>query len=380
MNACLITDRQQWDDFIATAPFGAITQTYEWGELAQHANSKPLYCGVLDDQDQLRAAMMVLVIYVPTVKSYYFYVPRGPIAASANEPALPLLMNFVNSQARRHKAFMIKVDPVAEANDADWLRFFQQSGFKASDSVLHGRNEWVLDIYPDEKEQMAQMKEKWRYNIRLAKRKGVVVRQGHGPEDMSAFHKIFQETGERDKFYVHSQEHFEHMMSLFEPGEKAALFLAEYEGTPIAGIIVMRSGKCCWYRYGASSAQHRNVMPNHLLQWTGLQWGREHGCTYYNFMGIPVDLSDEEGPKDPNWGVYTFKRGFGGYARCAMVSQEKAYNLPIYKLYGLIRDLKHTYDRAKYARSELAQKRATYGAKKQDASDDKKQDAATPAK
>lgn len=367
MNACLITDRQQWNDFIGTAPFGAITQTYEWGELAQNAASKPLYCGVLDDQDQLCAAMLVLIIYVPMLKSVYFYAPRGPIAASGNEPALALLLNFVNNLARRHKAFMLKIDPVAEANDADWLRFFKQGGFKANNSVLHGRNEWVLDIYPDEKEQLAQMKEKWRYNIRLARRKGVVIRQGHGPEDMRTFHKIFQETGERDKFYVHSVEHFEHMMRLFEPGEKAALFLAEYEGKAIAAIIVMRCGNCCWYRYGASSAQNRNVMPNHLLQWAGIQWGREHGCTYYNFMGIPTVLTEEEGPKDPNWGVYTFKRGFGGYARCAMISQEKAYNQVIYKLFCLIRDIKHSYSNAKYARSELAQKRASYAAKKQEA-------------
>ncbi|GCE22433.1 lipid II:glycine glycyltransferase FemX [Dictyobacter kobayashii] len=366
MNACLIADRQQWNEFIGKAQFGAITQTYEWGELAGHAASKPLYCGVVDEQEQLCAAMLVLIMYVPTLKSTYFYAPRGPIVADFDGAALALLFNFVNSLARRHKAFMLKIDPVAEEHDVTWSQFFRQHGFRPNESVLHGRNEWVLDIYPDEKEQLSRMKEKWRYNVRLSQRKGVIIRQGHEPEDLQTFHRIYQETGERDQFYVHSLEHFQYMLRLFEPGEKAALFLAEYEGKAIAGIILMRCGKWCWYRYGASSAQCRNVMPNHLLQWQGLQWGRAHGCTHYNFMGIPAILTEPEGPKDPNWGVYTFKRGFGGYARCSMTSQEKAYNAAVYGLYNLIRSLKHAYDNAIYARSALAQKRLTYAARKQE--------------
>ncbi|GCE26272.1 methicillin resistance protein [Dictyobacter alpinus] len=364
MEACLITDAQKWNDFIATSPFGAITQTYEWGILARRAESIPLYCGVLDDQDNLCAAMLILVMRLPKINNSYFYVPRGPIITDPDSAALSFLLHFVDSLARKYNAFMLKIDPVADQHDAVWLQAFAHHGFMATDSFIHGRGEWVLDIYPDEKQQLAHMKEKWRYNVRLAQRKGVKIRQGHTPEDIQIFHTILQETSERDQFFIHAVDHFEYLMKLFEEGEKAELFLAEYEGQAIAGIIVMRSGQWCWYRYGASSSQGRNVMPNHLLQWTSLQWGREHGCTHYNFMGIPAVLTEAEGPKDPNWGVYNFKRGFGGQARCAMRSQEKPYNPTVYRLYTLVRELKHRYATARYERSELARKRQEYQTKK----------------
>lgn len=357
MKACFITDPQKWNDFIGSSTFGSITQTYEWGKLAQHADSKPIYIGVLDDQEHLCAAMLVLVMYLPFLKSTYFYVPRGPVIEDPASPALPVLLHFVDDQARQYKAFMIKIDPAVEEHDEQWAHAFREHGFHSTDKYIHGRGEWVLDIFPTEKEQFDYMKPKWRYNIRLAQRKGVVIRQGHNLEDIQTFHRILQETSQRDQFFIHQIDHFVYMMSIFEPGEKGALFLAEYNGQAIAGIIVMRSGDWCWYRYGASSAQVRNVMPNHLLQWAGFQWGREHGCTHYNFMGIPAILTEQEGPKDPNWGVYTFKRGFGGQARCAMLTQDKPYNHIIYNLYLFILELKHRYHDFRYERSTLAKKR-----------------------
>jgi peptidoglycan pentaglycine glycine transferase (the first glycine) len=357
MKACFITDPQKWNDFIGTSTFGSITQTYEWGKLAHHATSKPLYVGVLDDQEDLCAAMLILIMSLPLLKSTYFYVPRGPIMEDGDSLALSLLLHFVDDQARRHKAFMIKIDPAVEEHNESWAHAFRSHGFHPTDKYIHGRGEWILDIFATEKEQLAHMKEKWRYNVRLAQRKGVIIRQGQSKEDIEIFHQILVETSIRDQFFVHQLEHFEYMMSIFEPDEKAALFLAEYNGQAIAGILVMRSGDWCWYRYGASSAQMRNVMPNHLLQWTGLQWGRNHGCTHYNFMGIPTILTEQEGPKDPNWGVYAFKRGFGGQARCAMITQDKPYNRAVYLLYLLILELKHSYHNFTYKRSKLAEKR-----------------------
>ena len=107
----------------------------------------------------------------------------------------------------------------------------------------------------------------------------------------------------RDEFFIHNKTHYENVMRLYSQGDRAALFLAEYEGEAIAGMIVLRFGRWSWYMYGASSNEHRNLMPNHLLQWNGMQWARSYGCWYYNFRGIPDVL--EEG--EDLWGVYIFK-------------------------------------------------------------------------
>ncbi|HCF83620.1 MAG TPA: methicillin resistance protein, partial [Ktedonobacter sp.] len=94
------------------------------------------------------------------------------------------------------------------------------------------------------------MKEKWRYNIRLAARKGVTVRCGQGQADLDTFYRIYQTTSERDQFFIHNKAHYEDVMRLYGEGDRAALFLAEHEGEAIAGIIVLRFGRWSWYMYG----------------------------------------------------------------------------------------------------------------------------------
>lgn len=339
MEARLITDKQQWNDFVAASPYCNITQSYEWGELTRTVGSEPLYMGVVDEQGQLQAAMLVLISHHPTMRSTYFYAPRGPIVENPHSPAVTMLLNLAKAQARQHKAFMLKVEPGADDGDATWLSALRHYGFQQVAHAQHVRSEWVLDLRPDEKQIQANMKEKWRYNIRLAGRKGVTVRRGEGKEDMDTFYRIFVETSTRDEFYINPRTYYDDFMRLYGEDDRAALFLAEYEGKPIAGIVMVRFGRWSWYRYGASSVEHRNVMPNHLLQWNGMQWAKAHGCWYYNFMGIPEVLENNE--QDPLWGIYTFKRGFGGYAKCALASHDLPYNPILYRTYRLLLDTRH---------------------------------------
>lgn len=352
MEARFITDAQQWNDFVAMSPYGNITQSYEWGELAKHAGSTPLHIGVVDDEGNLCAAILILVTRLPVLKSNFFYAPRGPIIADPNAPAFTVLLNFIKSEARKYGAVMLKLEPGAEAEDQHWIISLQRRGFRPSPQWLHIRNEWILDIRPDEKALLAQMKEKWRYNIRLASRKGVVIRRAEGKEDIKKFYELLQETSERDEFYIHDLEHFEVFMDIFEPKGMAVMFLAEHEGKPVAGNVLMKYGKWCWYRYGASSAKARNLMPNHLLQWNAIQWAKEHGCEYYNFIGIPSTLEEPAAQKDPLWGVYTFKRGFNGFARLALPGYDLPYNPVLYQAYRRMLDFKNWREHRREAKAE----------------------------
>src|SRR5260370_229905 len=141
-------------------------------------------------------------------------------------------------------------------------------------------------------------------------------------------------------FFINNKKHYEDVMRLYSEGDRAALFLAEYEGKAIAGMIVLRLGHWSWYMFGASSNEQRNLMPNHLLQWTAMQWARSHGCWYYNFRGIPEVL--EEG--EELWGVYVFKRGFGGYALRFLETHDLVYQPVVYKLYMRLLEVKRRRD------------------------------------
>lgn len=347
MEARIITDCQQWNDFVEQSVCCNITQSYEWGELAPHLGAESLRVGVVDDAGKLCAAMLVLISPVPVLRRPYFYAPRGPVIDEPDSPALTVLLNYVRAEAHKRGAFMLKVEPSVLDGDAQWLAALQRRGFRVSPYASHVRHEWVLDIRPDEKELLANMKEKWRYNVRLAARKGVTIRRGDGQADLDTFYHLYETTSERDEFFIHNKSHYEDVMRLYSQGDRAALLLAEHEGKAIAGIIVLRYGRWSWYMYGASANEQRNLMPNHLLQWNGMQWARAHGCWYYNFRGIPDVL--EEGQE--LWGVYVFKRGFGGYAMRSLATHDLAYQPIVYNAYRRLLDIKRWRDERRHEKT-----------------------------
>jgi peptidoglycan pentaglycine glycine transferase (the first glycine) len=346
MEARIITDRQQWNDFVSASEYCNITQSYEWGELGPHLAAQTMRVGVIDDEGKLCAAMLLIITRAPIIRRPYFYAPRGPVIDDPSSPALAVLLNFVKGEARKQGAFMLKIEPGADDEDERWLMALQRQGFHAIPYSVHIRNEWVLNIQPEEKELLAGMKEKWRYNIRLAGRKGVTVRKGEGQADLDTFYKIYETTSERDEFFIHNKSFYEEIMRLYSQDDCFALFLAEYEGQAIAGIIVLRYGHWSWYMYGASSNEQRNLMPNHLLQWNGMQWAKSHGSWYYNFRGIPDIL--EEGQE--LWGVYVFKRGFGGYAIRALETHDLVYQPIVYNVYMRLLEVKRRRDEKRQQR------------------------------
>ena len=147
-----------------------------------------------------------------------------------------------------------------------------------------------------------------------------------------------QTTGGRDGFGVHSAKYYERAYSLFHPAGMAELLLAEYEGKPLAALMVFSRGKRSWYLYGASSDEERNRMPAYLLQWEAIRWARSRGAEEYDLWGIPDENEEAlesqfESRHEGLWGVYRFKRGFGGEIRRATPAMDKIYNPIFYRLY-----------------------------------------------
>jgi len=225
MDALIITDRQQWDEFVAASNCCNITQSYEWGQLTPYLG-EALHVGVVDDDGKLCAAMMILITRAPVLNRVYFYAPRGPVIDDPASPALTVLLNFVKAEARKRGAFMLKVEPSVPDEDVAWLTALKRHGFRVNPYASHIRHEWVLDIKPDEKAILSGMKEKWRYNIRLAGRKGVTVRRGEGDTDFEKFYRIYETTSERDQFFIHDKAFYKDVARLFSEGDHVALFNA----------------------------------------------------------------------------------------------------------------------------------------------------------
>jgi lipid II:glycine glycyltransferase (peptidoglycan interpeptide bridge formation enzyme) len=193
----------------------------------------------------------------------------------------------------------------------------------------------VVDITGKEEEILGRMKQKCRYNVRLAEKKGVTVRPW---SDINGFHALIKMTGGRDGFSVHSLEYYERVYNLFHPAGMAELLVAEFEGKPLAALMVFSRGIRSWYLYGASSDEERNRMPAYLLQWEAMRWAKSKGAEEYDLWGVPdedenVLESQFDSRQDGLWGVYRFKRGFGGKILRTAPAMDKVYNPFLYKLY-----------------------------------------------
>jgi peptidoglycan pentaglycine glycine transferase (the first glycine) len=214
------------------------------------------------------------------------------------------VLDDLETYGRKRRAIFVKVDP--DVNLDQVVERLNVRGWRYSDEQIQFRNTALLDLRPSEDELLAGMKSKTRYNVRLARRRGVVVREGT-PSDIPLFYRMYAETGQRDDFAIRAYGYYEDAWGTFLRSGLAHMFLAEVDGEAIAGLILFRFGGRAWYMYGASTAQRRNLMPNYALQWEAIRWARLEHCTTYDLWGAP-DTLDEQ---DRLWGVWRFKEGLG---------------------------------------------------------------------
>ena len=269
------------------------------------------------------------------------YIPRGPVLARRDEDVLAEWVEAVDAIARGRRAIFLKVEPDWEDTPTahDLLHTL---GFVPSPQTVQPRSTIVVDLAPSPEEILARMKSKWRYNIRLARRKQVVVRPVRTEEEFAHFLRMMRETARRDGFPVHTDAYYREAWRSFADEDRGVLLMAWYEALPLAAIFVVRWNRTAIYLYGASSNRERNRMPNHLLQWHAMLWAKERGATHYDLWGIPDEVGAQPDvwagrtPKrtDGLWGVFRFKQGFGGRIVRTVGAWDRVYNRPLYALYS----------------------------------------------
>ncbi|MDR1322385.1 MAG: aminoacyltransferase [Gracilibacteraceae bacterium] len=332
------TDKAGFNAFVCAHPQGHAMQLWEWGEIKSRTGWRPWRL-TLSRAGETAAAATVLERRLPVVGSPIFYCPRGPVADPRDEALLGELLEAVGRLARDRGAILLKIDPDIPARDEDFERFLRAGGFHRLDK---GKNfEGVqpkfvfrLDIRPTEEELLAAMRQKTRYNIRLAVKKGVVITRGTR-EELPDFYAVLRETTERDNFLVRDFSYFADLYDTLVPAGYGELFLARYDGRVVAGTFAFRAGAKAWYVYGASAGVWRDVMPNYLIQWEMIRWARSLGCTLYDFRGVSGDLSED----NPLYGLYRFKKGWGGVFTEFTGEWDLVYRPGAYRLWRLAENI-----------------------------------------
>ncbi len=336
-----------WNDIIAGLPDPHLLQTREWGALKQKYGWKPIHLIWKDNEGRISAAAMVLEKRVsPGGFSSGFsilYTPRGPLLDWSNGDLRREVLADLAHLARRQKAIFIKVDPEIRlgagipgtekaVEDEEGSRTTEEmtaAGWRFSREQIQFRNTAVLDLTGSEDDWLARMHQKTRYNLRLAIKKGVTVRQG-GVDDLQLLYRMYAETSVRDGFVIRDSQYYLNLWKCYMDHGMAVPLIAEVETQPVAGLILFHFQKRAWYLYGMSRDVHREKMPNYLLQWEAMKLARAKACQVYDLWGAP----DTFNKNDSMQGVFRFKDGLGAKVVRTAGAWDFASRPIFYRLYS----------------------------------------------
>ena len=327
----------EWNGFLSNCPDAHLLQTGAWGELKSDFGWEPVRLAV--GSGDMRWGAQVLFRHLPLGLTFA-YIPKGPLhhgGADGSDQEFPghAFWIEVDQLCRSRRAVFLKVEPDDWViNSNDWEGELPE-GFRISPQAIQPQRTIVVDLRGSDEEILARMKQKTRYNIRLAAKKGVSVRSS---SDIDIFFQLMQATGERDQFGIHNLEYYRRAYNLFNPFGACELLLAEFDSEPLAALMVFAAGKRSWYLYGASVSLYRERMPTYLLQWEAMKWARSAGCTQYDLWGIPdhdqeILEAEFSHRSDGLWGIYRFKRGFGGTVHRSAGAWDRVYQSMLYNLY-----------------------------------------------
>jgi peptidoglycan pentaglycine glycine transferase (the first glycine) len=365
------TNPLKWNAGIATLPGAHILQTWEWGNVKSQFGWQPHYLFWLQEQGQIEliinkhldefkkkhlvAAALVLhrkiMIGGLSHRMGVIYIPKGPLLDWSNLGLRQRVLQDLELFAQKHSAIFIKIDPDVEVGIgipgisgsvesslgvflADELK---AGGWQFSDEQIQFRNTVLIDLRPSEEDLLANMKQKTRYNVNLAIRKGVIVRTGK-TNDLNMLFRMYAETSIRDGFIIRNERYYQEVWKNFMHSQKPVFFeqpvaealIAEVDGNPVAGAIIFRFAGKAWYLYGMSTMTHRDKMPTYLLQWEAIKRAKAANCTIYDLWGAP----DEFVETDPLWGVYRFKEGLGGTVHRYLGAWDLPINRMLYRFYS----------------------------------------------
>ncbi|MEP7287481.1 MAG: peptidoglycan bridge formation glycyltransferase FemA/FemB family protein [Chloroflexota bacterium] len=332
-----------WNDLIRTLPYAHILQTEQWGEFKRRSTGwTPDKIVLRDQHDKIVGAALVLTRRIGPLA--VMYVPKGPMLDYADPLLLNQMLEQLEGLARRRRAIWLKIDPdvVAatgvpgepDATDRPGgqqvMATLKQRGWRYSDSQVQFRNTITVDLTRSEDELLAAMGQGKRRKVRYGPKHGVTTRAAT-LDDLPLLYKLYVETGIRDGFLIRPYEYYADEWGVMLRAGLAHAIIAEVGGVAVAHVILFHFGRKCWYFYGASVSDNemRKLMPTDLLQWEAMRWAKAQGYALYDMWGAPNDFRED----DPMWGVFQFKRDFGGTVIRHIGAWDYIPFMPLYRLY-----------------------------------------------
>lgn len=344
---------EEFTNFASKHPDKSFFQTTQIATIRALNDWTPHYVGVKQGEQIIAATMMVAKTTFLGHK--IFYAPGGPLIDYENTKLLTFFTENLKAYLKSDKAYVFHIDPYYELIERDRngeivengfnhqkaAQNLKQLGFKTLKISEQPKYLFALDLNhrtPDEL--LASFKRNTRNHIRKTEKEGVTVRELTKSE-LEIFKKITASTSERRNFADKPLSYYESMFDLFGDQVKFLLAEAPIDGkpTPVSAAMFMLYGDEIIYLFSGSYKKYMNYNAQYAIQWHIIKYAAEHNFKRYNFYGIQ-GLPD---PQKPDYGIYEFKKGFGGRVIELLGSHELPVNRPIYLLHQLLSHIKNLF-------------------------------------
>ncbi|MDD4938384.1 MAG: peptidoglycan bridge formation glycyltransferase FemA/FemB family protein [Candidatus Shapirobacteria bacterium] len=297
-------------------------QTWEWGEFQKSQSHQIFRFGVFDDKDKIKSAYTISFHKVPKTKYSIGTILRGP---KVNEE----MLKNIKKVALENNAIFVKFEPDISNLDSS----MQFSNMLVSPKVAFYPHTFLIDLNKSEDKILELMHSKTRYNIKIANRHGVEVKEMTNDKGFEIYLKLLFDTTKRQGFYLHTQKYHRDLWKTLKTTDIPHIMLAYYQGKVLSAFMLFKSKDQLFYPYGASLDIHREVMAPTLLMWESIKLGKKLKCKTFDMWGC---LGPEANETDNGFGFHRFKQGFGGELFQYIGTYDFVINSTLYKIYNLI--------------------------------------------
>jgi len=287
-------------------------QTWEWGEQKELAGNKIVRLAQIDESGKLEKVFLFTIHALPGGFEAINY-------AKGEWPPIAILKYLCQNFGQR--AILVKLEPEVFLEESGKYQIpllkksWRRNGlkFKISHSPIFARYTFTLDLSRTEAELLSGMKSKTRYNLNLAKRKGVkIVDETASLQAFELFYSLYQQTVKRQGYLGHSRAYHSQVWEKMKTGKMARILVAYYNGQPLSSYLLLFFKRTAYYLYGGSSEDHKEVMASNLLMWESIALAKQLGCETFDLWGA---LAQDYPPNHPWAGFHRFKEGYGGLHR-----------------------------------------------------------------
>jgi peptidoglycan pentaglycine glycine transferase (the first glycine) len=322
-------DKTIWNKFVDASKWGDVLQMWEWGELKKSENWRPVRVGIVQDGRLIMAVQLLLKS--ASILGNYAYIPHGPVFLNKQDliKALPVFTQYLHILNKTYNFASVEIEPkfgeLIQTNveiesqpnisdtylDSEVMQIFLDAGFIQTGRNVQPQYKLLYDLAQSLDDLLLLAKKNTRYNVRLAEKKGVEIREYFYEDEVfeekiNIFYQLIKETQKRAKGYpARSLNYYRSLFKFFSGSQSIVLTEASYQGDVIAMNISLRTSSWSSSFYAGSNRLHPNLKAMYLLRWKSIESAKKFGSKMYDFWGYVPNSTQHQGYSDQ-------KLSFGG--------------------------------------------------------------------